>query len=179
MLFVYLFLLFFISIINAQNAVSVGSPVANQPITPGDSVPIQYTILKLSSTNNVNSISTSYPSSIDVVFRWQAIDNNAQKPLEFSARTNLPTDPFPGGIKDQSYQQYWKSPSQKFFDRYKPAQWKFFLVFQLKYPNPSKIINTQMPQQQSKEIAIPLEIQPSSSTVKHGGHHKKEAKAST
>jgi hypothetical protein len=110
---------------------------------------------------------------MNAVFRWQAIDNS-QKPLELSARKNLPIDPFPGGIKDQSYQQYWKPPSQRFFDRYKPAQWKFFLVFQPNYPNltSTNLVNTQA--QQQKEIIIPLAIQPSSSTEKKSGHHHRK-----
>ncbi|CAO3701630.1 unnamed protein product [Rhizopus stolonifer] len=158
------FIPFFIGAVLADKALwTLVSPVANQLETPGHAMSFNYTINAMSTDSQQQTVlgnKPNYPSSLDVYFQWTS-KNESQK-IQLTATKSLVTDPYPGGIKDKSYEHIWRLPNCRFFKRYQPEQWTFSLLFQPVYENTT-----------AKPMTVPLTLSLNQTLPNtHGKHHR-------
>ncbi|KAI8365378.1 uncharacterized protein BYT42DRAFT_550235 [Radiomyces spectabilis] len=135
----------------AVDVIVINQPTPNQKVVNRQVLAIQYTIIGAQTINP--PINALYPSSMDATFHWQQRQTPSTS-FNISGLSNLNTDPYPAGIQNQIYTAHWKLPNCHFFARYKPTDWDFTLVFELKYPINPNNLPTQPP------IRIPLAIEP-------------------
>ncbi|KAI7895666.1 Six-hairpin glycosidase-like protein [Mucor mucedo] len=167
-------------LVAADNSlITVNNPVANQVLTPGQQVIVQYTVNGIPPNGKpVTQEIPNYPNSMDVIFRWTGKNSISN---EFIALNGLNTDPYPGSLKNQVYSHRWKLPNCHFFRRYQPSEWTFAMIFQTQYseslPVPvnhhnatKKIVVVPLGPKQSN-ITLPLSVV-FNATLMADPHHK-------
>ncbi|KAG2232397.1 hypothetical protein BDF21DRAFT_394126 [Thamnidium elegans] len=145
--------------VTTNNIVSIAHPKANQVMSPGQLVIVQYTIHGTPKNGTHQNERVNYPDSLDMILRWTDKKN---KTIEFLALNGLNTDPYVDLVKNQDYSHRWKLPNCHFFRRYLPTEWSFSLIFQSQY---HEVLSVILPINGTKNHAVVVPLGPEQSDI--------------